>query len=146
MTGQAKLNHEHYSIKCMGAQLHHYKSHYHSVYYLAFCTTKYLVCIMCRRLIILHLLICFFYLIQFNTISLTSPKIMLALLFTTCFLEKQTFIFSLRKTSPAKTEQRFLFEYTDLFQYEWQHKINIWEGLPCPLPFCSAILKHSYCS
>ena len=24
-----------------------------------------------------------------------------------------------------------LLEYIDLFQFEWQHKIDIWEGLPC---------------
>ena len=26
-------------------------------------------------------------------------------------------------------------EYIDLFQSEWQQETNIWERLPCPLPF-----------
>ena len=40
-----------------------------------------------------------------------------------------------------------LFYYIDLFQSEWQHETNIWEGLPCPLPFCIVAFhfKHSYC-
>ena len=44
-----------------------------------------------------------FYLLQLNIISLSSPKITLALLFITCFLEKWDFIFALRKTGLAKT-------------------------------------------
>ena len=41
-----------------------------------------------------------------------------------------------------------LLEYTNLFQSEWQHETNIWEGLPCPLPFYIAVFhfKHSYCN
>ena len=78
------------------------KSHYHSVYYLDFCTTEYLASIMRGQLIILHLMICFSYLLQLNIISLTSPKIALALLFITYF---RTFIFTLRKTGPAKNQR-----------------------------------------
>ena len=55
---------------------------------------------MCGWPIIQHLFICFFYLIQLNIISLTSPKITLVLLFITAFLE---FHFYLEKTGPAKT-------------------------------------------
>ena len=48
-----------------------------------FCTTEYLVSItmtgMCGWPIILHHLICLFYLLQLNIVSLISPKITLAL-------------------------------------------------------------------
>ena len=39
-------------------------------------------------------------------------------------------------------------EYIDLFQSECQHKANIQEKLPCPLPFYIAMfhIKHSYCT
>ena len=33
-----------------------------------------------------------------------------------------------------------LLEYIKLFQSEWQHETNIWEGLPCPLPFYIAVV------
>ena len=36
-----------------------------------------------------------------------------------------------------------LLEYIDLFKSEWQHKTNIWEGLPCPLPFYIAVVHLS---
>ena len=41
-----------------------------------------------------------------------------------------------------------LLEYINLFQSEWQHETNIWEGLPCALPFYIAVFhfKHSYCN
>ena len=56
---------------------------------LSFCTTEYLVSITVNGMrgqpIILHLLICFFYPLEVNIISLTSPKIILALLFITFF-------------------------------------------------------------
>ena len=41
-----------------------------------------------------------------------------------------------------------LLEYIDLFQSEWQHETNIWEGLPYSLPFYIAVFyfKHSYCN
>ena len=63
---------------------------------------------MCERLIIMHLLICFFYLLQINIISLTSPKItlVLCLLFAFC---KNNFYFILRKTSPTRTGAARLF-------------------------------------
>ena len=57
---------------------------------LSFCTTEYLVSItingMCECPITLHLLICLFYLLWLNIISLISPKIILALclLFAFC--------------------------------------------------------------
>ena len=37
------------------------------------------------------------------TVALISPKITLALLFITCLLQKWIFVFTLRKTGPAKT-------------------------------------------
>ena len=33
-----------------------------------------------------------------------------------------------------------LLGYIDLFQSEWQYETNIWEGLPCPLPFYIAVV------
>ena len=41
-----------------------------------------------------------------------------------------------------------LLEYIALLQSEWQHETNIWEGLPCHLPFSIAVFhfKHSYCN
>ena len=33
-----------------------------------------------------------------------------------------------------------LLEYIDLFQSEWQHETNVYEGLPCPLPFYIAVV------
>ena len=36
-----------------------------------------------------------------------------------------------------------LLEYIDLFQSEWQHETNIWEGLPCPLLFYIAVFDLS---
>ena len=34
------------------------------------------------------------------------------------------------------------------FWSECQHETNIWERLPCPLPFCIAVFyfKQSYCN
>ena len=49
------------------------------------------------RTIILQHLICLFYLLYLNIISLISPKITLALLFITCLLQKWNFAFTLRK-------------------------------------------------
>ena len=61
------------------------KNHTSLCLLLSFCTAEYLVSItvngMRGRPIILHLLICFFYILELNIISLTSPKIILALLF-----------------------------------------------------------------
>ena len=56
------------------------------------------------RTIILHLFIilCFFYLLYLNKISLKSPKIILALFFILAFC-KNGLNFTLRKTHPAKT-------------------------------------------
>ena len=34
-----------------------------------------------------------------------------------------------------------LLEHIDL---EWQHETNSWEGLPCPLPFYSAVLHFKH--
>ena len=34
-----------------------------------------------------------------------------------------------------------LLEYIDSVQFEWQHKTNIWERLPCPYHF---ILPYSF--
>ena len=31
-----------------------------------------------------------------------------------------------------------ILKYIDVFQSEWQHEKNIWEGLPYPLPFYTA--------
>ena len=46
----------------------------------------------------------FLYLSYSSVISLTSLKISLALLFITCFLQKQTFVINrLEKSGPAKT-------------------------------------------
>ena len=41
-----------------------------------------------------------------------------------------------------------LLEYIDLFQSKCKHETNIWEGLPCPLPFYIAAFhfKYSYCN
>ena len=33
-----------------------------------------------------------------------------------------------------------LLEYIDPFQSEWQQETNIWERLPCPLPFYIVVL------
>ena len=33
-----------------------------------------------------------------------------------------------------------LLEYIDLFQFEWLHETNIWDGLPCPLLFYTVLL------
>ena len=39
-----------------------------------------------------------------------------------------------------------LLEYIDLSQSKWQYETNIWEGLPCPLPFYIAVFhsKQNY--
>ena len=37
-----------------------------------------------------------------------------------------------------------LLEYIDLFQSEGQHETNIWEGLPCPLPFYIAVFHYKH--
>ena len=86
ITGQAKLDPQDYTIKCVGGW---------------YCITEYFVHIMRGRQIILCLLICLFYP---NIICQTSPKITLELLFSTYLLFiKMDFRFILRKTGPAKT-------------------------------------------
>ena len=60
---------------------------------LSFCTTEYLVSITVNGMrgqpIILHLLICFFYPLEVNIISLTSPKIILALCLLLSFVKME---------------------------------------------------------
>ena len=64
-----------------------------------------------ERPIIMHLLTCFFYLLQINIISITSPKITLVLLFIICFclFVKKLLFFILRKISLTKTGAARLF-------------------------------------
>ena len=75
----------------------------------SFCTTEYHVSItingMRGRSIILYLLICLFYLRHIKLKALINPKITLTLLFISCLLQKRNFVFTLRKTGPAKPEQ-----------------------------------------
>ena len=37
-----------------------------------------------------------------------------------------------------------LLEFIDLLQFEGQHETNIWEGLPCPLPFYIAVFHFKH--
>ena len=84
---------------------------------LSFCTAEYLVSITINGMrgqpITLHLLICLFYLLQLNIISLISPKITLVLLFITCLQQKWNFVFTLRKLVRPKPEQ------PDRFRRPW---------------------------
>ena len=66
---------------------------------LSFCATEYFVCITMNKMrgqpIILHLLICLFYLLQLNIISLTVPKPHQNFLYLP--FAKWNFVFTLRK-------------------------------------------------
>ena len=82
------------------------KIHSPLYFLLSFCTAEFLVSItingMRGRLIILHLLICFSYLLELNIISLTSPKITLKLFYYLLFV-KMELCFYLDKNRSSQT-------------------------------------------